>query len=209
MSDEQDRLHLARKAIDALKARMARDSYMDVAGVMARWGWSRSLVMAIPMEILPYVPHGTPAKVSRRYHPADVLAADARLRAWHRAKAKGEGDEYLARLRAELDAADAAAIGAATEMRSEAARPAASRGLNQSSEDSPLSEYTKYRRTAVAEMADWHPDFDMTGVSVSDADRNAGSPKVGDKIARNPVNHADKWLVAAAYFALNFEAFDV
>jgi hypothetical protein len=33
----------------------------------------------------------------------------------------------------------------------------------------------------------------------------AGSPKAGDTIARNPKNHADKWLVAAQYFADNFE----
>lgn len=66
--------------------------------------------------------------------------------------------------------------------------------------------YIKYRRTAVAEMADWHPDFDMTDVSVSEEDRKAGSPKQGDKIARNPKNHADKWLVAASYFTENFEA---
>lgn len=67
-------------------------------------------------------------------------------------------------------------------------------------------EYKQYRRSAIAEMADWEPDFDMTGVSVSEADKSAGSPKMGDKIARNPKNHDDKWLVAAAYFADNFEA---
>lgn len=69
-----------------------------------------------------------------------------------------------------------------------------------------MSMYKQYRRTAIAEMADWHEGFDMTGVSVSEPDRKAGSPKEGDKIARNPVNHEDKWLVAAAYFAENFEA---
>lgn len=65
--------------------------------------------------------------------------------------------------------------------------------------------YKQYRRTQIAEMADWEPGFDMSVVSVADVDRAAGSPKVGDKIARNPVNHGDKWLVAAAYFAANFE----
>lgn len=68
-----------------------------------------------------------------------------------------------------------------------------------------MSEYVRYRRTAVAEMADWHEGFDMTGVSVSEADLDAGSPKPGDKIAHNPANHEDRWLVAAAYFAENFE----
>lgn len=66
--------------------------------------------------------------------------------------------------------------------------------------------YHQYQRTAVAEMADWHPGFNMAGVSVSDADKEAGSPKDGDKIARNPANHADRWLVATDYFAANFAA---
>lgn len=68
-----------------------------------------------------------------------------------------------------------------------------------------MMEYRQYRRTAIAEMADWKAGFDMTGVSVSEADARAGSPKAGDKIARNPANHDDRWLVAAAYFAANFE----
>lgn len=65
--------------------------------------------------------------------------------------------------------------------------------------------FNKYRRSQVAELADWYPGFDMERVSVSVADKEAGSPKLGDKIARNPVNHADQWLVAADYFAANFE----
>lgn len=70
------------------------------------------------------------------------------------------------------------------------------------------TEFKKYRRKQIAELADWHPDFDMAGVSVSEADKAAGSPKLGDKIARNPVNHADRWLVAKDYFQANFEALD-
>ena len=35
--------------------------------------------------------------------------------------------------------------------------------------------------------------------------RRAGSPKPGDMIFRNPKNHKDQWLVAAAYFAENYE----
>ena len=70
-----------------------------------------------------------------------------------------------------------------------------------------MGDYRQYRRKQIAELADWHPAFDMAGVSVSDADKAAGSPKAGDKIARNPVNHADRWLVAADYFAANFDAF--
>lgn len=42
-------------------------------------------------------------------------------------------------------------------------------------------------------------------VSISDADRKNGSPKIGDMIARNPKNHFDQWLVAKQYFEDNFE----
>lgn len=65
--------------------------------------------------------------------------------------------------------------------------------------------YNKYRRTQIAEMADWIEGYDMTNVSVSAPDKANGSPKLGDKIARNPANHDDKWLVAKTYFEANFE----
>ena len=65
--------------------------------------------------------------------------------------------------------------------------------------------FQRYRRTQIAEMCPWTPDVDMVDISVSVVDREAGSPKEGDMIARNPKNHADQWLVAAQYFADNFE----
>lgn len=67
--------------------------------------------------------------------------------------------------------------------------------------------FKQYRRKAIAEMAQWQPGMDMTGVSISAEDTKAGSPKTGDFIARNPKNHDDKWLVAYAYAADNFEPF--
>lgn len=66
-------------------------------------------------------------------------------------------------------------------------------------------EFRQYRRIAIAEMAPWEPDQDLSGVSISEPDKLAGSPKPGDMIARNPANHADRWLIAAAYFEANFE----
>ena len=69
-------------------------------------------------------------------------------------------------------------------------------------------DYRRYRRTQIAEMDDWYPGFDMSGVSISEPDRLAGSPKAGDKIARNPANHDDRWLVAKAYAEVNFEPAD-
>lgn len=68
------------------------------------------------------------------------------------------------------------------------------------------SEFSKYRRTNIAEMRPYVEGEQLDGrVSISEADRENGSPKTGDMIARNPANHADKWLVAADYFAANFE----
>lgn len=66
-------------------------------------------------------------------------------------------------------------------------------------------EFKKYRRTQIAEMAEWTPNFNMEYVSVAACDKDAGSPKLGDMIARNPANHADEWLVAKDYFDVNFE----
>jgi hypothetical protein len=68
-----------------------------------------------------------------------------------------------------------------------------------------MTEFTQYRRKQIAELTPWIEGFDMSRVSVSVPDEEAGSPKAGDMIARNPKNHDDQWLVAAAYFADNFE----
>jgi hypothetical protein len=68
-----------------------------------------------------------------------------------------------------------------------------------------MTKFTYYRRRQIAELRPWEPGDDMSGVSISQPDRDAGSPKQGDMIARNPKNHADQWLVAAQYFADNFE----
>jgi hypothetical protein len=72
-----------------------------------------------------------------------------------------------------------------------------------------MAKFKQYRRTQIAEMVPWSPDLDidLTMVSVSKPDLEAGSPKAGDMIARNPKNHADMWLVAAQYFADNFEMY--
>ncbi len=83
-------------------------------------------------------------------------------------------------------------------------------------------EFTKYRRKQIAELRpvtktdvenydirdeiiiSFNPDNPLT-VSISDVDRENGSPKIGDMIARNPKNHLDQWLVAEQYFKDNFE----
>lgn len=70
-----------------------------------------------------------------------------------------------------------------------------------------MSQFKQYRRKHIAELRPY-VEGELPGcptVSVSAVDAAAGSPKAGDMIARNPSNHADQWLVAAAYFQDNFE----
>jgi hypothetical protein len=65
--------------------------------------------------------------------------------------------------------------------------------------------FQQYRRSQIAELRPYEPGESMEGTSISATDKEAGSPKPGDMIARNPKNHADQWLVPAKYFADNFE----
>jgi hypothetical protein len=66
--------------------------------------------------------------------------------------------------------------------------------------------FTEYRRTQRAQMRPYEEGEVLSDrVSISTPDKEAGSPKPGDMIARNSANHDDQWLVAAAYFAANFE----
>jgi hypothetical protein len=66
-------------------------------------------------------------------------------------------------------------------------------------------EFKTYRRSQISELRPWKPGDNMDTVSVSSVDKERGSPKTGDMIARNPKDHEDQWLVAAQYFADNFE----
>jgi hypothetical protein len=78
-------------------------------------------------------------------------------------------------------------------------------------------EFTKYRRTQIAEMRPVTEEEKELGrlivtkthsrkaISVSETDLQNGSPKSGDMIARNPINHDDQWLVANQYFKDNFK----
>jgi hypothetical protein len=66
-------------------------------------------------------------------------------------------------------------------------------------------EYKQYRRKGFAEMRPYANRESMEGISIAMPDRANGSPKEGDMIARNPQNHADKWLVSAKFFEDNYE----
>jgi len=86
-----------------------------------------------------------------------------------------------------------------------------------------MSEFKQYKRSQIAEIREV-TDYDVSvfkshggklvyqsddgiiaEVSISQADRENGSPKIGDMIARNPKNHKDQWLIAREYFNDNFE----
>ena len=83
-----------------------------------------------------------------------------------------------------------------------------------------MENFKKFRRTQIAEMRpvteqdikDFENDKNTHSlkdtefkVSISEVDKQNGSPKIGDMIARNPKNHSDQWLVAEQYFKDNFE----
>jgi len=67
-------------------------------------------------------------------------------------------------------------------------------------------EFKKYRRKQIAELRPYREGEMLSDrVSISAADRENGSPKPGDMIARNPNDHTDQWLVSKQYFEENFE----
>ena len=66
--------------------------------------------------------------------------------------------------------------------------------------------YQPYRKKQLAWLKPWTPKVKMAGISVSDADKANGSPKIGDYIAINPANATDRWLVSAEFFLDNYEA---
>jgi hypothetical protein len=65
--------------------------------------------------------------------------------------------------------------------------------------------WKQYKRKGVSEMRPYMLGEDISRISISEADIQAGSPKGGDMIARNPRNHTGQWLVARKYFEDNFE----
>ena len=70
--------------------------------------------------------------------------------------------------------------------------------------------FKQYRRKAIAELRPVTDEEVMSmkldpSISISAADKENGSPFMGDMIARNPKDHTDQWLVAKQYFEDNFE----
>tara|TARA_R110000764_G_C10977434_1_gene379932 strand:- start:264 stop:479 length:216 start_codon:yes stop_codon:yes gene_type:complete len=62
-----------------------------------------------------------------------------------------------------------------------------------------------FRKKQLQELIAWEQDMIMDFVSISEADKNNGSPKFGDMIAFNPKDKTDMWLVAEEFFANNYE----
>ena len=62
-----------------------------------------------------------------------------------------------------------------------------------------------YRKKETQLMFHWFPQLNMDDISVSEADRANGSPKLGDMIAINLKNPLDQWLVAEKFFKENYE----
>jgi len=62
-----------------------------------------------------------------------------------------------------------------------------------------------YRKKQLQEMRPYVEGESMDAISVSIPDQLAGSPKLGDMIARNPKDHTDQWVVAAKFFEENYE----
>lgn len=87
-----------------------------------------------------------------------------------------------------------------------------------------MKNFKEYRRSQIAEIREvTQTDIDIFSnhgfihiteypfgynVSISDADKNNGSPKIGDMIARNPKDYSDQWLIAEQYFKDNFESIE-
>ena len=62
--------------------------------------------------------------------------------------------------------------------------------------------YTKKNKQA---MYPYEAGMNLNGVSISDHDKENGSPKTGDMIAFNMESPSDKWLVAEKFFKENYE----
>jgi len=62
-----------------------------------------------------------------------------------------------------------------------------------------------YRKKGSTPMYPYDKKMILTSVSISEADKLAGSPKEGDMIAYNPDDPMDRWLIAKKYFEDNYE----
>lgn len=100
--EAERRLMLQQRKLELVRRKVAGQAYLTVRDIQTRLGLSRETVEALPLELLPFVDLGLRKKSMRRYHPDDVMALDARFRAWQAARSRGQGEAYLSRLKEEL-----------------------------------------------------------------------------------------------------------
>ena len=64
-----------------------------------------------------------------------------------------------------------------------------------------------YRKIRTQPMSPYDPKHGLPfGCSVSQADTDNGSPRVGDMIAVDPKDETNTWLVAEKFFKENYES---
>lgn len=68
-----------------------------------------------------------------------------------------------------------------------------------------MQNYKEYRKKQTQLLRPYIDGENIRGVSISDADKENGSPKKGDMIAVNRKDETDKWLVAKKFFNDNYE----
>ena len=67
-----------------------------------------------------------------------------------------------------------------------------------------IEKYQNHKKKGTTLIRYYVPGEDLTGVSISDADKKQGCPKKGDMIARGK-NPEDKWLINEVYYNDNYE----
>lgn len=65
--------------------------------------------------------------------------------------------------------------------------------------------FKEYRKKGTQLLRPYVEGEDLTGVSISDADKANGSPKVGDMIAVSKEDFKDRWLVGEDFHKANYE----
>jgi hypothetical protein len=68
-----------------------------------------------------------------------------------------------------------------------------------------MQNYKEYRKKQTQLLRPYIDGEDTSGVSISDADKENGSPQKGDMVAVNRNDETDKWLVAEKFFNDNYE----
>lgn len=69
-----------------------------------------------------------------------------------------------------------------------------------------MTKFKKYVRNNISLLRPYEEgEILPENVSISQFDKDKGSPRVGDMIAMNPNGEGDMWLVAEKYFKDNFE----